>query len=144
MKKLIIILVVLIAFFGGILGYAYMGGITDSVGTEIPSNEISTQKESEYYVYFYQPTCKYCILAKPAMTQFSEDETAAGKPVYIVDLSLSKNSKVFTSEEDFSDISGDNYKVIGTPTLIKVKDGKFERKVEMEEVFQMYPELRPE
>ena len=174
MKKVLVALVVIIVVaVGANFLFPSVNSITDF--KHINYKETFNQKDSEYYVYFYQESCGLCQQFGPEIVTAHNDDNV---PVYVVDMaatenedawydweahdekytkvigkvengtevlnegesralyptnegwtiSTNKNNEVVaymgTAENNDSPQSGEEIEISGTPTLIKVKDGK--------------------
>ena len=78
--------------------------------------QIQSQDESEYFVYYYSETCGYCQQIKNRVMAFSE-ENGADVKVYMMDAYNVSGYR----ELVFDPISGDV--LGGTPALIAVSNG---------------------
>lgn len=93
-----------------------------SASDSLPSKQLT-------YLYFYQPNCSNCIAIKPDVVDFYQSNLGDDFNFYSIDLTQEENSSIWADEGsmvgDKVDKVGD-LKVIGTPTLVTVKDGKIE------------------
>ena len=78
-------------------------------------DDVETQPEGTYYVYFYSPFCGYCNQIKEDMLEYIENEPE-GIKMYLLDGS------------QLPDYSND-YGVTGTPAVLHVVDNEFVEKV---------------
>lgn len=87
MKKILVglVAVVVIAIGANIL-FPSVNSLTDL--KKINYQEAFNQKQSEYYVYFYQESCPLCLQFSPELvTAHNENNT----PIYIVDMADDSN-----------------------------------------------------
>jgi hypothetical protein len=106
----------------------------------ITAVEIFSQEETEYYVYFYSPTCAGCIEVKPSILEYanySRNGKNGRSQIYVVNVNnlinqpIIKNcstsqdpncqtTNIFTANS--SDISG--IQVATTPSMLKISNGR--------------------
>ncbi|KAI0982494.1 hypothetical protein GJ496_000862 [Pomphorhynchus laevis] len=138
MKNLIIgICVLLILIIGGIVGLEIFGGVTD-VHKLVPNTSSAKQDSNDYFVYYTSPTCGFCQKLEPDVVSFYKElEANTDVPMYLIDMSQESNRTSFIGSDSVenvdhyllpSNIPEDydvaNFKITGTPTLIRVTDGK--------------------
>lgn len=86
-------------------------------------------KDKLTYLYFYQPDCINCVAIKQDIVDFYQTNTDQNLDFYKVDLTQKVNDPIWSKQ---SSTVGDkvetvtDLEVIGTPTLVTVKDGKIE------------------
>lgn len=110
MKKMKVLLLMMLAA----LVLSACGGTGFYETNAITGKTAMEQKDSEYLVYFYMPTCVHCQEFKPTMEEYVAQENAL--PVYKVNLALG------TEKESWI-----KYQVEGTPTLMHVQEEKGEK-----------------
>jgi hypothetical protein len=106
----------------------------------ITAVEIFAQEETEYYVYFYSPTCAGCVEVKPSIldyANFSRNGKNGRSQIYAVNVNnlinepIIKNcntsqdpncqtTNIFTANS--TDIGG--IQVATTPSMIKISNGR--------------------
>ena len=89
----------------------------DDIQTHIEWNEVFSQSDSDYLVYFYSLTCGHCKEMKEDILSYY----FKNKPVmYFVETSNSKDARFGPGGElkGISDV--DNFFIFGTPFLIRV------------------------
>ena len=87
MKKILIALVAVVIIAVGVnMFFPSVNSITDF--KHINYTEAFDQKDSEYYVYFYQETCGLCQQFGPELVAAHNDENV---PVYVVDMAADEN-----------------------------------------------------
>lgn len=87
MKKILIVLVAVVAIAIGVnFLFPSVNSITDF--KHINYTETFNQKESEYYVYFYQETCPICLQFGPELVEAHNQNNI---PVYVVDAAAKEN-----------------------------------------------------
>ncbi len=87
MKKILIALVaVVVIAVGANFLFPSINSITDL--KHINYTETFDQKESEYYVYFYQETCSICMQFGPEVVAAHNEDNV---PVYVVDAAAKEN-----------------------------------------------------
>ncbi len=105
MRKKPLLLIILI----GIVIFASGCGQPDFYDNNaIKGKKALSQTEDQYLVYFYKPTCPYCIEYKPTLEQYEQKDDAL--TLYKVDLSKKRESKTW-----------DIYDIKKTPTILHVK-----------------------
>lgn len=134
MKKGIIVLVLL--FLSLTLISCDKGSLTDLVG-----DEILTQKEERYYIYFHRDNCEGCEKVLPTILSYieiigSDEKYASKRKMYGVNLSNETNAFLYRlyRGENGQGTENDNYingvsnwkdLYIGhTPLLVSVTNGK--------------------
>ncbi len=146
MKKIIIILVAILAILVGILGFAMNG--SESAATlykkapHVNYNQLLDDINGQNLYYFYQESCSHCnnIKGDVADFYFNKPENI---DFYLVDAADSANQDVWADSEtevqetglvsDYSDIQ-----IKGTPTLIELQDGKITQFLVGEEAIPSY------
>ncbi|MGL5020440.1 MAG: thioredoxin fold domain-containing protein [Mycoplasmatales bacterium] len=138
MKKLIIVIsVALIVILGSIIGLEVFGEVTD-VHKLVPNTSTAKQDSNDYFVYYTSPTCSFCIKVAPDVVSFYKTlEEKSDVPMYLVDMSQESNKTSFIDGDDVEnvdyyllpskipeDYDVANFKITGTPTLIRVTNGK--------------------
>lgn len=87
MKKILIVLVaVVVVAVGANFLFPSINSITDF--KHINYTETFDQKESEYYVYFYQESCSICMQFGPEVVAAHNEKNV---PVYVVDAAAAEN-----------------------------------------------------
>ena len=127
MRKLLIAIILILQF--GIIGcnkdIEYITSIEN-----ISIDNIFTQKEEVYYIYFYKNDCEYCDYIKPYLENNSEVNIIK---IYGVNFSDNKNKLINRAYENGE---GTNFKyyvsgcskyedlyINGYPSLIKIENG---------------------
>ena len=87
MKKILIALVaVIVIAVGANFLFPSVNSLTDF--KHINYTETFDQKESEYYVYFYQETCPLCLQFSPELVAAYNEKDV---PIYVVDAAATEN-----------------------------------------------------
>lgn len=121
MKKLMIILGLVV-----VVGVGYVLLSPEINGTKdlqfIKYTEAFEQAPDDYYVYFWQEGCRFCIEFDPFLTAAAKE----GVPIFVIDLNEGSNTQARIGEgEDFNERpqSPDEFTITGTPTLLRITDG---------------------
>ena len=89
----------------------------DDIQTHIEWNEVFSQSDSDYLVYFYSLTCGHCKEIKEDILSYY----FKNKPVmYFVETSNSKDARFGPGGELIGIGDVDNFFIFGTPFLIRV------------------------
>lgn len=148
MKKLIIgMLLVLVALVGAL---AVLGQNSSATlyadGTHANYNQIGDDVVGTNLYYFYQETCVHCNNIKEDIADFyySDHEDI---DFYFVDAAQAQNKDVWYGGDsaDFVEPSGKftdytDIKIVGTPTLVEIKDGQITQFLVGEEAIPAYLE----
>lgn len=88
---------------------------------QIKWENILSQSEEEYVVFFYSETCSHCHEMMNEIISFATDNI---EPTYFLD--VAKNEIVIQKVEEIKigidDIN--EFGILGTPTLVEIKEGK--------------------
>ena len=107
MKKILIALVaVVVIAVGANFLFPSVNSLTDF--KHINYTETFDQKESEYYVYFYQETCPLCLQFSPELVAAYNEKNV---PIYVVDAAATENKAAWY---DWAAHDKKYTKVIGT------------------------------
>lgn len=117
----------------------------------MPANakETFSLQDKEYFVFFYQTGCGYCIDTEP----YIEDYIKAGKTekadVFMVNLALLESDEQaalfwdldgsYTFEEN---PTADTFRVTGTPTMLHIKEGKAQAGIGPDEIASMLAQIK--
>ncbi|MFX3622963.1 MAG: thioredoxin family protein [Ectobacillus sp.] len=109
MKKMLIFAAILAVIFSAI---AFIGKSEkkDYYTNAISLDELqqSLQDKKDMTIYFYQPTCTYCQKVSPIIVPMAKDMD--------IDMKVLDLQKYSTGWDEF--------KIEGTPTVVRYKDGK--------------------
>lgn len=106
MKKILIALVALVVIAAGAnFLFPSINSVTDL--KHIKYTETFDQKDSEYYVYFYQETCSICMQFGPEVVAAHNENNV---PVYVVDAAAKENSAAWydwtAHDEEYTKVIG--------------------------------------
>lgn len=146
MKKLLIILLVILAVLVGaltIVGKGSSATLYDDA-PHVNYANITDDVLGQNLYYFYQDTCVHCNNIKADMAKFYYNKPE-DIDFYLVDGADKANSDVWFrgEQEDFIQPSGkvesaDDIKILGTPTLIEITDGVITQFLVGEEAIPSY------
>ncbi|CAM4386969.1 thioredoxin family protein [Bacillus manliponensis] len=89
-------------------------GETIELDNQAMKNVINSNEDT--FVYFYQPTCSFCIEAALILDEILKEKDIT---LYRIDISKESNLKAW-----------DQYEINGTPSIIKFRDGNEVNRIE--------------
>lgn len=140
MKKVIIGLVAVLAVI--IIGFVAVNGKAKAEESALYDESTTAtvndvfKKSGENIYYFYQPECHFCNNAKPEVKKFEEALTEKTDIVFnVIDMTQDENKGEWYQGDDYTtdknykskpeDIKSlDDLQIVGTPTMLYVKDNK--------------------
>jgi len=118
--KIVILILGIVLLIGG----AMMFVNKENLGETITPEEVLTQEDSEYVVYFYSSTCGYCQELNPTLSSMLEKEQVP-YPFYNIEVSNYQNLfHPSGTKPDAKWMNENEIAIAGTPTLMYIKDGK--------------------
>lgn len=148
MKKIIVVLLVILAVLVGLLT-VFSKGSTNAFYNEAPHvdyNQLGDDVVGTNLYYFYQESCVHCNNIKGDIADFYYNKPE-DIDFYLVDAASSSNSAVWFQGEsaDFVEPSGKftdytDVQILGTPTLVEIKDGQITQFLVGEEAIPAYLE----
>lgn len=113
------------------------------------AKETFSLQEKEYFVFFYQTGCGYCVDSEPYIEEYIKAGKTDKADVYMVNLAYLESEE---QAAKFWDLDGsytfeenptaDSFKVTGTPTMLHIKDGKAEAGIGPDEIAQMLNQIQ--
>lgn len=110
---------------------------SNTLEPNITKENLFKLNEKTYYVMFYMDNCQYCIDVENKMQSYLDRDDAA--PVYFYNAgNISENTDIQwdTSDEPNYSPTVENFSLIGTPTLLKVENGKAKAFVGTDEIIE--------
>lgn len=113
------------------------------------AKETFSLQDKEYFVFFYQTGCGYCVQSEPYIEEYIKAGKTDKADVYMVNLAYLESEE---QAAKFWDLDGsytfeenptaDSFKVTGTPTMLHIKDGKADAGIGPDEIAQMLSQIQ--
>lgn len=148
MKKIVAILVIILVVLVGLLAVFSKGSSASfySDATHVSYNQLGDDVEGTNLYYFYQESCVHCNNIKESVADFYYNKPE-DIDFYLVDAADAANSDVWFSgdQADFVEPSGKftdytDVQILGTPSLVEIKDGQITQFLVGEEAIPAYLE----
>ena len=117
----------------------------------MPANakETFSLQDKEYFVFFYQTGCGYCIDTEPYIEEYIKAGKTEQADIFMVNLAMLESDEQaalfwdldgsYTFEEN---PTADTFRVTGTPTMLHIKDGKAQAGIGPDEIVSMLAQIK--
>lgn len=117
----------------------------------MPANakETFSLQDKEYFVFFYQTGCGYCIDTEPYIEEYIKAGKTEQADIFMVNLAMLESDEQaalfwdldgsYTFEEN---PTADTFRVTGTPTMLHIKDGKAQAGIGSDEIASMLAQIK--
>lgn len=91
--------------------------------------------DKEYFIFFYMDSCSYCHATMPTLLEYIESGMTENADLYFAEISGS--DQFWSKDGTETAVTPETFSVLGTPTVLHVKDGQYNAVVGPEAIAQM-------